>query len=533
MISDERIPLVVGVTAHRAVRPQDEDALRTAVTAELKKLRSRCPHVPMLMLTSLAEGGDLLCAEAAMDLDIPLRVVLPVDRIVHEQDLSEEGRRRFRRCCAAADQVFVAPFTEAVPSGGPDRSFRFRQAGIFVSSHCHVLLALWDGGPGTEAACGTAEAVEFALYGGYRPAEGEGPVAGHTAVLHVFTPREKRSRGSAGTVRLLGDGAALNEALDRTEEFDLLASRVSGNSRSVLPPHEDTDPTLDHLERVRSAAAALSAGHARRYRRVLALLAVTGALFAASFLLYDEAQVIWLILVCGALLLTAGAALAYANRSACHRRYIEYRALAEALRVQIFLRYAGTGVQAANLLPWTQRQETGWIPLALSALSAGPAQKTAHDVRTYWVEDQRGYHESALKRSRRSQTVSDRVVGCALVVSIILYLAAVVFELLCGGVLQPAVLPAPDPEFWRTVLKIALGLLSAVTLLIAGYYGHLSLPRLSDDHGKMERFYAAMSERLAREGQTDTLLTRIAREELIESGNWCSYQKDNAPDIDI
>ena len=35
------------------------------------------------------------------------------------------------------------------------------------------------------------------------------------------------------------------------------------------------------------------------------------------------------------------------------------------------------------------------------------------------------------------------------------------------------------------------------------------------------------------EGQTDALLTALAREELIENGNWCSYQRDNAPEISL
>jgi hypothetical protein len=49
----------------------------------------------------------------------------------------------------------------------------------------------------------------------------------------------------------------------------------------------------------------------------------------------------------------------------------------------------------------------------------------------------------------------------------------------------------------------------------------------------MERFFARMSERLQEEGQTDALLTALAREELIENGNWCSYQRDNAPEISL
>ena len=59
------IPIVVGVTGHRAIREQDCPAIREAVRTELEKLRTLCPNSPLVMLSSLAEGADLLCADAA------------------------------------------------------------------------------------------------------------------------------------------------------------------------------------------------------------------------------------------------------------------------------------------------------------------------------------------------------------------------------------------------------------------------------------------------------------------------------------
>ena len=103
--------------------------------------------------------------------------------------------------------------------------------------------------------------------------------------------------------------------------------------------------------------------------------------------------------------------------------------------------------------------------------------------------------------------------------------------LLCGGVLLEPRVPVADAEFWRTILKILLGTISAVTLFVANYFGRLSLSRTFSDHQKMERFYGKMSAQLEKTGQTEELLTVLAREELVENGNWCSYQRDNKPDF--
>jgi len=287
------------------------------------------------------------------------------------------------------------------------------------------------------------------------------------------------------------------------------------------------------METISRIAGKLSRQYAGRYRRVLAVLAVASALVTFAFLLYDEAQAIWMILVCGAMLLAAWGCQRYAVRSDCHRRYIEYRALAECLRVQTYLRYAGSGIQAFALLSWTQQEETAWILDALCALTIGNAPGEAHDIRSCWVDAQREYHQKAAKSAEEKLSASDRTVRFALILSVGLYLLGVGYELLCGGLVFRPTVAVGDVELWRTVLKILMGTISAVTLFVANFYGRLSLPRTLSAHRKMERFYEKMSAEIEKCGQTDTVLTVLAREELTENGNWCSYQRDNKPDLSL
>ena len=104
------------------------------------------------------------------------------------------------------------------------------------------------------------------------------------------------------------------------------------------------------------------------------------------------------------------------------------------------------------------------------------------------------------------------------------------FELIWGGLL-PFSQKIANAEFYRTLSKLLLGSISAATLFISNYYGRLSLSRTTSDHVKMERFYAAVLDRIDRFDESDALLRLIAREELIENGNWCSYQRDNTADF--
>ena len=528
-----RVPITVGVTGHRLLRQQDLPALHTAVRELLVSLQQKYPHSPVVMLSSLAEGADLLCADIAEELGIPLVAVLPRPRAEYEKDFSLDGKQCLEKHCRRAEQMFVAPRTEPLPAEGEGRDDQFRQAGIYISAHSHILLALWDGKPGMHG-CGTAEAVDFALHGIAGP-ENALPVrtGSNTLVWHVLSPRDEADPESAGSVRILGNEEALGDILKKTDEFNQLAVSVKLGKQRMLPEEETDDVLLSRLLRVYGTASKLSKQYARQYRKILSALAVASALITMAFLLYDEAEAIGMILAIGVMLLLAWFGQRYAGRSACLRRYIEYRVLAESLRVSIFLRYAGSAVRTENLLSWTQQEESAWILDALSALCAGAPPERKHDIRRCWVEEQREYHQQAEKKASRDNRISSRVVGTALRLSILLYVMALLFELFCGGVLTAPLLPAANAESWRTLLKIVLGSISAVTLFVANYYGRLSLSRVLSDHGKMARFFARMSGKLREEGQTEALLTTLAREELIENGNWCSYERDNQPEFSL
>ncbi len=528
-----KIPLIVGVTGHIGLREADVPAIRAAVKAELERLRARYPHTAPAMLTSLAAGGDMLCADVARELGMPILAALPMPPEAYKADFTPADAARFDAHCAQAAWVDVAPNAERLPER-PERAYHYRQASIYVATHCHVLMALWDGTAPDANRCGTGATVDIALNGAYRPEGGDPVLAGDCPmVIHILAPREASDARPAGEVRHIGDAAALARILDQTEAFNRLAGRTDAGGTLLPDDACAEDPVLARMNALYHAASGLSRGFAATYRRILALLATASTLLTFAFLMYDEVEAIWMILLCGAMLGLALFCRRYAVSSDCHRQYIEYRALAEWLRVQAYLRYAGSGTGITSLLTWTQSLETAWIASALRAVTVGSAPHTAHDIRKCWVDAQRDYHSGAIGRTSSSLRRSEGVVRVALMISAALYVAAVLFELCSGGLGLKPLLALDDVNLYRTALKVILGTLSAATVFIANYYGKQSLPRKLSDHGKMARFYARASEQLAAHGQSEALLRRLAREELIENGNWLSYQRDNTPEISL
>ena len=264
--AEKKIPIVIGVSGHRSLRAGDLPALRASVREKLSALQADFPHSPLVMLCSLAEGADLLCADASEELGIPLLAALPLPLQEYEKDFSPEGVRCLEKHCARAEQVFVTPRSEEMPAQGDFRDHAYRQAGIYVSSHCHILLALWDGRPG-EYGCGTAEAVGFALEGVCGPENGL-PVrhAGNTLVWHVITPRGEDESAAAGEVRVLGDRQAVQEILKYTEEFNRLAEKTPQAEQELLPDPDPGDPILGRMLAIYGAASTLTGKNARQYR---------------------------------------------------------------------------------------------------------------------------------------------------------------------------------------------------------------------------------------------------------------------------
>ena len=532
MKNENKIPLLVGVTGHIDLREADRDALLQAVIGELKRLRETYRHTPLKMLNSLAAGADLLCADVAEALGIPLIAALPMETAEYEKDFSPQELEHFRHHLSRAESVFVAPGAEA--ETGERRDFAYRQAGIYVVEHAHLLLALWDGKENPSARAGTAATVEFALKGNWEPEQGI-PVssAGNTAVIHILTPRRDMPAEGAGETRRIADEEMWDTLMARTEEFNILAAEIPEAEEHMLPESDESDAVLQQLEALYNAADKLSLQFARQFRKALAMLALAGTVLTFAFLLYDEGSMVPMILVCGAALLYAFYCYRQTTKSECHRKYIEYRALAETLRVQMYLRYAGSRLEVQRLMNWSQQQETAWILCTICALNGAPQPEKKRDILNCWVEEQRNYHCQAGKKTAGQLEKNDRVLGIAMKISILTYVVTLIYEFLFGGLGLRPLVSLRDPEQGRTLIKIVLGTLSAGTLFMANYYGKMSLRRVTTDHAKMAKFYEKAADQLTRCGQNEHILEALAREELAENGNWCSYQKDNAPELNF
>ena len=542
-VPDGRLPIVIGVTGHRHLRPADLPTHREHVRELFRQLRRRYPSTPLRIITALAEGADRLVAEVALEEGHDLLVPLPLEPAEYERDFPDsvaEFHAILRR--VPPGQVFVVPRDEnddAGPGiGGQSphdwRERRYRAVGAFIALQSHLLLALWDGEQ-TASNAGTCAVVRLKLEGpagmpeaGLRPLDAEdgGPV------YHVHTPRAGDTAHCVKPPQWLfpqeGDAASFQTLCSRMERFNgesvrhSIAPHLAPAAEALLPGIHSRSPSSQSLATAFATADLLARHYQRQTRTVLILTLLFAALLALTFELYAEV-LHWRALPAGYLAAFASLTgmLLWQSRRDVQGRYLDYRALAEGLRVQFYWRLAGLPDSASSSYLRKQLDELRWIREALRAAAALPPPRTEHPdlALKHWVGGQAGYYadraQSQRKRLHRFERASQVFMGAGLTATALLVILWDRLEAL------------PDWHHWLVVL---MGFAPIGAALWETYAERLGLRAQVNQYARFAGIFrraARFAERLDQDPlQHDrrhallALLRELGREALMENGDW-------------
>ena len=289
---------------------------------------------------------------------------------------------------------------------------------------------------------------------------------------------------------------------------------------------DEIPESLAAIDELYGAADVLSIYNAQLHQRIIFLISFIATILTISFLLYDEAELFGLIFACLAMIFSLSIINKISRRLECHKKYLEYRVLAETLRVQFFLSMAGITKPVSEILPWFIKKAIPFVEEILLTLpEVGTGEK--RPIIDFWIRDQKSYHESALIKSINKDARNERITYIVLYATIIAYVFGVLFEIFVLNHYSLGI----DENFVRTILKIVMGTLSAITLFTGSYYGKMSLSEVIDDHKRMISLYEKVENEVLEVGETDELLLYLAHEFLIENSTWYSYQSKNKPEF--
>jgi len=457
------LPLVIGITGHRDLITEDIPVLKNRVKTVIEKLRDQCPNSSLLLMTALAEGADRPAAEVALENGIGLIVPLPMPQELYEKDFSESSVKEFRKLLELSTITFEIPLepqntNDSITFSGTARDRQYHALGRTIIEYCHILIAIWDGVTGGPPG-GTSQVVRMQIQGidDISPVDTKnifnplqtGPVfqivarrkGSDTRPDDAYLDRYRSNRNSLEGVWMLyphnaDDTESREDEMHRTlaciERFnkdskDIFRLVPDFNSKRdqaaewVIPnlsdEHRDTftqkelSPSARQLLIRFAHADVLAQQFQEDSYSNLFLLVCLVPVVVFFFGLYTNVTTAPIAII--GYLVSIG--LAYGvytimHRHGTHEKFLDYRALAEGMRVAFFWNLAGIRKNPASFYMNKQHSELDWIRYAIKVwglLACNGKVETVTSseimaVRTNWLEDQMRYFGRKTRENRQS-----------------------------------------------------------------------------------------------------------------------------------
>ncbi len=592
-----RLPLVLGVTGHIDLRESDLPKLRESVARVLQDLRRLAPHTPFVLISPLAEGADRLVAEVFWERekkDGKLVCPLPLPKEEYERDFaSDQSRQIFDEYLRKATAAFVLPECQDLSTQQlrepACRNQQYKNVGRYVAQQCHILLALWDGQE-KQAEGGTSQIVKMKLRVPTPDSNPDADVVLNAPelgpVIHIVTPRKSNDVTTGEwfedkwlfprPVQLGGNHAYDWRRKPSPEEYEAyraIVSRIDGfnadcqdsegdwmekvaaaKQELVLPECQQslTAPARSLLHHF-AVADALSVKYANNTRStffwLFALSAIAMVLFefcAHLFLLPHPPELLVTLglapyAFCFFLLIWAGAVYLWhrAHKKRYQNRFLDYRAMAEGMRVQLFWYLAGLKDLTEESYLRNQRGELDWIRYAIrtrrwEARLAGndpDGEKNTALIIHGWVRNQAKYFEDkAPKEAEFAKRCRNIGVNSF---KLLLLLALVLTGLIV--LVRP-----PHGEAWHLtvdVLLIAIGSVVIVGAAITAYAKELGLSEHARQYKAMLRLFAAALEALQmselKREKREELFRELGRDALAENASWLVMHRERPLEVPL
>lgn len=563
------LPLVIAVTGHRDLVPSEVPGIRDQVRTLLQRLQHLYPDRRLRVMSPLAEGADRLVAECALELDIDLTVPLPMRKDLYLGDFAtDQSRDQFETLCAGASEVFELPLTRGVTEGqlsppGPARSRQYAQLGVFLCAHCHILLAVWDG-KWTDDLGGTGQVVKF-HHDDIMPGYTSRSVATQQMlvddesdlVYHIVCSRDRADGAPLeGLAPLEGYWFSNDSArprsreiplqhrliFERSGEFSRDAIRFSDEIEAGKYPlfdeqqRADLPPGVEDINRLFCVADWLAIRYQQKTLFALRASHILAFLMGLMFILYMDIET-WPYFMLAFLVffLVAAGLQTLGQRRGWHRKYLDYRTLAEGLRVQFY--WAVAGVANENVSKFahdnflqTQDSELGWIRNVMRVagtrcdVQSNKAQAGLDFVLGEWIGDadsgQLGYFATKTVDRIERNRLTERLGQLSLLTSV-----AVVLSFVVMGSGMPDTLISP--------LTVAMGTLLLLYGIRQGYGYATAEKDLIKQYQFMHRIFHNARQRLDKTNdpvEQRLILRALGGSALDEHAEWLLMHRDRAID---
>ena len=487
------LPIIVGVEGSVEFAPRDSSPLRAFFENEITALRHAYPHSPIWLVPRASDA--LLSVLSSVAEASHVRILGRHDRIID--------------CGLEAGELD--------PDGGD----------------CHLLIRVLD-----DSSPVTPNPQPAPL-----PISLEARYAVELIEVRLDPDRTNlacsvtRSSLTGGAARWSTKRDASDKALKRTDRFNSDAQTRANRRTDTVPIRPDSGApgvACARLQRLFASADALSNAYQEKVTRTIQLifvLATLAAILYGLFLVYGAGnRSLQEYLLAPYLVLLVCAYIVYylARRVDLHARFVEYRALAEGARVQLYWLICGVDAVVTDSYLAAHALDLHWIRLALRLATprptppperAAPEPDTTVQALQYWIRREKSYYTRSAARSVRAQKWASALVrvlfiggGCATL------LVLLQFEL-------------PLAPFLKRI-GLASFLCPSIAAAIVALATKLGVLYRAEHHSRMLDLYTQAERILGQWGpeRATELAMALGQAALRESEEWTVFRRDRRID---
>ncbi len=542
-----------GVTGHRSLPDSNQIAerIREIFQGRFREcfdqqtssllLQVRATPIAFTVVTALATGADQLVARIAMEHQARIDAVLPFAKDEYRKDFAPEQLVHFNDLLQRAKRCIQLE-GDVPGAGDPEEARRegYLMAGKYVVEHCDILIAIWDGDP-ARGKGGTAEIVALAR-------ERKKP----TFIISTKPPY--------GTI--LRNGGQLQghnlQPLDEFNSFSLTDSEINKRAEEDLAgiyndqscreiPGWLKQEVSERLLPCYARASIVAEANQKLYQMtaIKAYVITTVAVFLlASAVVCHELQEVSSIMFCLELvaLLYLLWKVHHAQKDQVHRKWLEYRSMAERLRIAFF--FVSCGVRpimfsdTGRLLIDIERRD--WVSAAfesiLEELPIIPASANkacscfGKHICARWIESQKDYHGRKAQKAEQKNKLLNKVRNSLFLGAVFSSIIHIIIRLLQTEKLAVFLstihnivrLLQANPWIEDAVSVIAITL-PVAGAAVEGFRTLMEYPRIASRCNAMKTYLEQLSDqsrKLTSHRELSSLLAKTEKLMLIESHDW-------------
>ena len=549
--NDYRIHLTLGITGHIDIPQEDIDKLKEKIKEIFNELKGKYPHTPLLLLTPLAEGADRIAAKAAIEEGIDYVVVLPFPEEEYVKDFPEskdeyydltdkEKHKNLKGIFSLKDKI-----DDDAKKYGPERDKLYENVGAYIAKHSQVLIALWDGKEGKRG--GTSEVIKFKLKGlpdEYHP-HGDKLDKPDTGPVYIVHTRRKGSDSHIFTsdphveIRYPENSdynyfTGKNDIFKRFDAFNAESEKLE--KEEIEKSREDLADGDSDKEKFVSYIFAKADVLAKRYKRAWqtsnAFLIALGLLTTLIFAIYFWIGNNYLLLIYGILFTLFAIFFKFLNIfHKYHQKYVDYRVLAEGLRILFFMRMAGLHENPEDYYLKKHRINFRWgrdIIRSANIFDPQPVPDFS-TIEKYWINTELNFYRTKVAENNRKLRIYKNLSLAFFTSSILTILIAIVFKFM-------------NMNNYLIVLFSLITVLPLISGAFEAYISRNAFTYNSKQYSIMKDIFESATERLKEldssnaqniEEEKKSVIRELLKEAARENADWMLMHTELREDIPL